>query len=98
MKTVAPSTTEVVDSISKTAFRVIKWVLAVVDTTDNKYFGSEFMALHDLTNVTYTEFAVIGDTINFTVGISISGANVEFSITNNSSNSLIASLMRFRIY
>lgn len=87
-KTITSNITTIttVDTIAKATVDSVKWVVFATDNaTTTKKRACEILAVHDGTNIDYTEYAVLklGNAITgFSITATISGANILLQVTS----------------
>lgn len=95
--TVASSATSTVDTLAIADYRSVKWLLTLEDPTGGSYYASEVMAVNTGSEVDYSEYSVVGDGGPYDVFAEIVGSNIEFKITNPSTNILNIKFIRFKV-
>lgn len=94
---VTASTTDVVDTVSLT-INTIKWLVELIDNTNNKIRSYEIMAINKFNIATsYTIYGIIGDKISHDINVSINGSNIDLNITNNEFVDLNYKILRLEI-
>ena len=97
--TVAPSDTEVVDSNAVTGLEGLAYTVNVRDTVngDQAQAFVNVTLITNKTDVSWTVFAKIGDSVAYRVSVAINGSDLELSVTNNGSNSVEVRVLCFPI-
>lgn len=92
--TIDPSDTADVDSILISKSNTAKWLLNIVNATDDKSESSEMLARAKGTDVGCTKYAIVGDRMNIGNTVTSDGTNFKLSITNNESNPITVTYRR----
>ena len=95
--TTTSATTQVaVDSVSKTTFRTVKYLVQITNSTDNEYHATEILVTHDGTTPSMTEYATIftGTAEEATFSADISGSNLRLLATPASTDSMTFKITR----
>ncbi len=91
------ATTQVaVDSVSKTTFRTVKYLVQITNSTDSTYHATEILVTHDGTTPSITEYATIftGSAEEATFSADISGSNLRLLATPASTDSMTFKITR----
>lgn len=88
------SVTIVVDTVARTVYRSVKWVVTLEDPTALLYKSYEILAVHNSVVALHTVFGLIGDTISVINQVAINGASFELQITNNNPNAILVKVQR----
>lgn len=91
---ISNSATVVVDTVARTAYRSVKWVVTIDDPTALLYKSYEILAVHNSLVALHTVYGKIGDPIDVSNEVAINGANFELQITNNSVNAILVKAQR----
>jgi hypothetical protein len=87
---------KVIEEYAVTEFRVFHWLVSVLDQTTAKFYTCFILAQHDGVEVTYVEFATVGDkSIDF--DILIENGYVKLcvnAITNNQTVTVLSQAIR----
>lgn len=86
--------TGLVDAISSTVYRSVKWLITIFDETNNKYSYSEVGAMHNNTLPFHWRAGKIGDSINIKVDVLLDGGNLRLEVTNNHTDVITVSSVR----
>lgn len=83
--------------LSKTEFRVCKWLVNITDQTTGEFYSSEILAHHNNTTAEFTEYGSIGiQTVEFSVTVEGSAICLYgLSSKNNQTIRLITTAIRF---
>jgi hypothetical protein len=75
-----------------------KWLVGIYEAIGNKVLAFELLAnRHALTTTDFVEYGLLGDSLNITASVSISGLNMVLTITNNEPNAVTVNLARIPI-
>jgi len=88
---IAPSATEIIDTVNLTNFSIAKWFLRLDEGSQRQ--SSQFEARALGTVIECVRYAILGQKISFTTSVISDGSIMTFSITNNESTDLT---VRFR--
>tara|TARA_R100001463_G_scaffold19425_4_gene47788 strand:- start:992 stop:2965 length:1974 start_codon:yes stop_codon:yes gene_type:complete len=94
--TTSATTQVAVDTVSKTAFRTVKYLVQITNSTDNEYHATEILVTHDGTTPSMTEYATIftGTAEEATFSADISGSNLRLLATPASTDSMTFKITR----
>lgn len=76
----------VADSIAIALYRSAKWIVTITDTAGGEYKSYEVLAVHKNTTALYSVYSLVGDKISVFTDVSVVGANLVLTLTNNHSN------------
>lgn len=94
---VTTSTTLTVDTVALT-INTIKWLVELIDITNNKIKSYEIMAINKFNiDTSYTIYGIIGDKISHSIDVTINGSNINLNITNNELVDLNYKILRLEI-
>jgi len=79
--TIDPSDSEDVDIVSLTLSHNVYWQLDV--SSASKSHACEISALEKSSNVSYTRFAILGDSVSYGINLTSDGSDITLNITNN---------------
>lgn len=83
---VSASTTQVVDMVNTVDISSVKWFLTIIDNINIKISAVEVYATHRNGTVPFhTVYAKLGDNIDYTIDVDISGSDLRIRIINNES-------------
>jgi hypothetical protein len=94
--TTSATTQVAVDSVSKTTFRTVKYLVQITNSTDSTYHATEILVTHDGTTPSITEYATIftGAAEEATFSADISGSNLRLLATPASTDSMTFKITR----
>ena len=94
--TTSATTQVAVDSVSKTAFRTVKYLVQITNSTDTTFHATEILVTHDGTTPSMTEYATIftGTAEEATFSADISGSNLRLLATPASTDSMTFKITR----
>ena len=94
--TTSATTQVAVDSVSKTTFRTVKYLVQITNSTDSTYHATEILVTHDGTTPSITEYATIftGSAEEATFSADISGSNLRLLATPASTDSMTFKITR----
>jgi len=94
--TTSATTQVAVDTVSKAAFRTVKYLVQITNSTDNEYHATEILVTHDGTTPSMTEYATIftGTAEEATFSADISGSNLRLLATPASTDSMTFKITR----
>lgn len=89
------TTSNIIDTISYTSAHSLKWLITIVDDTNNRTRFMEVAAIHrNGVSVMHNIFGDVGDRINVQVEVVLNGPDVELKLTNNSGADLLINTVR----
>ena len=94
--TTSATTQVAVDTVSKTTFRTVKYLVQITNSTDSTYHATEILVTHDGTTPSITEYATIftGSAEEATFSADISGSNLRLLATPASTDSMTFKITR----
>lgn len=94
--TTSATTQVAVDTVSKTAFRTVKYLVQITNSTDTTFHATEILVTHDGTTPSMTEYATIftGTAEEATFSADISGSNLRLLATPASTDSMTFKITR----
>lgn len=93
---IGASTTGTIDFITLLDERSVKWFITVTDTINGLFAFGEVAAIHDGTVARWTHYAKIGEPLDFSIAVSISGLQMILEATNNEAVDLEFSVVRVK--
>jgi len=89
--TTAVTAGQIISSVAAATYRSVKYLIQAVDATGTKYHSTEILAVHDGTNVAYTEYASVytANGICGTFSVDINTGNLRLLVTPSSVNSTV---------
>jgi len=82
--TVNSGDTVLVDSLSTTIIKTVKWIVEIIDQTNSKITSYEILATNCFdTIVSFNRYGGVGDKIKHVPEAVLNGANIDLQITNN---------------
>lgn len=84
----------VVDSVLITEYRSIKWIITFKDNISGVYRTSEIMAVHNGTDVFYSQYGIVGEAVLHSLVVQLTAGSMELQITNSEVNPLNVSVLR----
>jgi hypothetical protein len=86
---------DIIDTISYTLAYSMKWLVTIIDVTNNKARFLEVSAIHrNGISVMHNIFGDVGDRIHVLINVILNGPNVELILTNNSGSTLHVNTVR----
>ena len=83
---VSPSSTAILTTLPLASFRVKKFYIEAYSDAENKYKAMEMLATRKgAMGVNDTVYSRIGDPLNISLNLTVSGADVSLSVINNES-------------
>lgn len=94
--TTSATTQVAVDTVSKTTFRTVKYLVQITNSTDTTFHATEILVTHDGTTPSMTEYATIftGTAEEATFSADISGSNLRLLATPASTDSMTFKITR----
>ena len=94
--TTSATTQVAVDTVSKTVFRTVKYLVQITNSTDTTFHATEILVTHDGTTPSMTEYATIftGAAEEATFSADISGSNLRLLATPASTDSMTFKITR----
>jgi hypothetical protein len=91
LTTTAVTAGQIISSVAIATYRSVKYLIQAVDATGTKYHSTEILAVHDGTNVAYTEYASVytANGICGTFSVDINTGNLRLLVTPSSVNSTV---------
>ncbi len=95
LTTTSTTANQVIASVPTSTYRSVEYIIQGVDSTSLKYHSSTIKAVHDGTNVSFTEYASAATANGLTgsFNVAISGGNLQLQVTPSTSNSTV-----FKVY
>ncbi len=93
---VLASATGTIDFITLLDERSVKWFITVTDATNGLFAFGEVAAIHDGTIARWTHYAKIGEPLDYSIAVSISGLQMILEATNNEAVDLEFSVVRVK--
>ena len=84
--------------IDATLERTVKWIVEIVDNTNEKVNSYEILATNSFNNDTFfNKYSMVGDKIKHIVEVNLNGSSMEINITNNELIDLTYKIARLEI-
>ncbi len=93
---IGASNTGTIDFITLLDERSVKWFITVTDATNGLFAFGEVAAIHDGTVAAWTHYAKIGEPLDYSIAVSISGLQMILEATNNEAVDLEFSVVRVK--
>ncbi|HHA18384.1 MAG TPA: hypothetical protein ENK70_01600 [Methylophaga sp.] len=82
--TVVSGDTVLVDSLSTTIIKTVKWIIEIIDQSNSKITSYEILATNCFdTIVSFNKYGMVGDKIKHIPEPVLNGVNIDLMITNN---------------
>jgi hypothetical protein len=82
--TVNSGDTILVDSLSTTIVKTVKWIVEIIDQSNSKITSYEILATNCFnTIVSFNKYSIVGDKIKHIPEATLNGVNIDLMITNN---------------
>lgn len=93
-----PSQTTVVADLCETEDISVKWLIALMNQTQQVVTTSEIMASHKFgTNPTHNQYGMTGDWINYDIDVQLQQSSLTLLITNNETYDLTVNVVRVQL-
>lgn len=90
-----PTTTgAVIDSVLESENKTLKWTVTVTDPLTNRTKSQEILATRVSAGMTHQIYASIGDSLDFTLDVILSGLNIRLVMANNETIDLDVRVVR----
>ncbi len=95
LTTTSTTANQVIQNLAIATYRSVEYIIQGVDSTGSKYHSSTIKAIHDGTNVSFTEYAsaATANGLTGTFNVAISAGNLQLQVTPASANSTV-----FKVY
>jgi len=93
---IGASSTGTIDFITLLDERSVKWFITVTDAAGGLFAFGEVAAIHDGTVARWTHYAKIGEPLDYSIAVSISGLQMILEATNNEAVDLEFSVVRVK--
>lgn len=87
----------VVDQVSQTTTRCVKWIITITNQISNDILAQEILAIDSNSGIKHSRYNIIGDNIPHTIQAAVSGGNIQLTVVNPTTDSFMVKLLRFEI-
>ncbi len=96
--TVLGSTTKTIDSILVVDFASVKWWVLIEDLFSGAKRWQEIGAMHDSVGAKHTIYGVLGDSMPYTLDVTLTAGVLALSLTNTGANTLTTHVVRVLLF
>lgn len=87
----------VIDEVSRTTTRCVKWIVTVTNLANDNSVAQEILAIDSNSGLKHSRYNIIGDTIPHTIHVALQSGNIELTINNPTADTYSVKLLRFEL-
>lgn len=92
------NTTVTIDSLGLIESNTIKWIVELIDASNQKIRSFEILAVNKFNiDVSFNKYGISGESILHDISIVINGSNIDLNITNNEAVNLDYKFARIQL-